>query len=125
MIFKDDGSTELLRNSNEDLLCRLSAEEWADRAQQLATAQGELEQFRARKADTNAALAAEEKRISFNICKLGMSVRSKSESREVQCELRADYRSGRAIIVRLDTGEVVRERPLLPEERQAHVPGTR
>ncbi len=41
------------------------------------------------------------------------------EHRRVDCEERCDYEAGAAIVYRLDNGEVVEERPLTLEERQA------
>ena len=44
------------------------------------------------------------------------------EKRDVECVLTADYLTGKAYTMRLDTGEVIAERALKDEERQAPIP---
>jgi hypothetical protein len=49
---------------------------------------------------------------------LAEKVRSGYEHRNVDCLKSLDYRLGTVTITRLDTGEVMRERPMDAEERQ-------
>ena len=45
-------------------------------------------------------------------------LRSGFEMRNVECEVDADYELGKVTIIRLDTGEIVRERTMSNDERQ-------
>ena len=54
--------------------------------------------------------------------RLGGSISSGSEEREVECELRKDYVHGNVTTVRSDTGEVVDERTMTADERQECMP---
>lgn len=49
---------------------------------------------------------------------LAEKVRSGYEHRNVDCKKKLDYRLGTVTIARLDTGEVIREKPMDAEERQ-------
>ncbi len=51
-------------------------------------------------------------------------VRNGAEIRDVNCQEIRDYKAGQFRIIRMDTEEVVDERPLTKEERQTHIPGT-
>ena len=54
--------------------------------------------------------------------RLGGSISSGSEEREVECEMRKDYIHGSVTTVRSDTGEVVDERVMTADERQEVMP---
>lgn len=45
-------------------------------------------------------------------------IRSGYEHREIECKRELDYRLGTVTITRLDTGEVIEERPMDAEEKQ-------
>lgn len=45
-------------------------------------------------------------------------IRSGYEHKDIECKRELDYRLGTVIITRLDTGEIVEERPMDTEERQ-------
>lgn len=55
---------------------------------------------------------------SNEIKRLSRIISSGIEYREVECEKQFDWAKGIVQIVRLDTGEVVDERPMKPEEEQ-------
>ena len=46
------------------------------------------------------------------------NIRSGYEFRNIECDKVIDYRKGICTVVRLDTGEIVHERPLRPDEAQ-------
>jgi predicted molibdopterin-dependent oxidoreductase YjgC len=50
--------------------------------------------------------------------RIAETVRSGSEYREVECELRKDYERGTVATFRDDTGEQIDQRPMTAEERQ-------
>jgi len=43
------------------------------------------------------------------------------ETREVDCKIVYDWKSGKKAIIRIDTGEVVQEMPVTDEERQENI----
>ena len=49
-------------------------------------------------------------------------IRSKQEHRDVSCEERHVYRTGKVVVVRCDTGEQIDERPMTDAERQTELP---
>jgi hypothetical protein len=50
--------------------------------------------------------------------KLSRIIASKTEDREVECEITKDFERGTVTVHRCDTGEVVETRAMSPEERQ-------
>jgi uncharacterized FlaG/YvyC family protein len=50
--------------------------------------------------------------------KLSEKIRSGYEHRNVKCTKNFDYRLGTVTITRLDTGEIIRERPMDEHEKQ-------
>ena len=50
--------------------------------------------------------------------KLSRIIASKTEDREVECEITKDFERGVVTLHRCDTGEVVETRPMTPDERQ-------
>ena len=56
--------------------------------------------------------------IAWQWIELKAEVRSGREYREVECRLEPDFKAGIMQIVRVDTGEFVRSRPLRTDERQ-------
>lgn len=50
-------------------------------------------------------------------------VKTGEETRDVDCEERRNYRTGIKYFVRLDTGAVLKQEALSPEERQRKLPG--
>jgi len=49
---------------------------------------------------------------------LAEKLRSGFEMRNIECEISGDYKLGTVTIIRLDTGEIIRERPMTKDERQ-------
>jgi hypothetical protein len=108
----------------ERLPCQLDAQELLLKSKALAQALSE----QAHVEDEKKEAAAEYKRqldaIDAQLSALGLEVRTGIEYREVGCLERADYQEGRVEIIRADTGEVVRIRPLEAHERQQQLPMT-
>lgn len=101
---------------------KLDDEELLDRGQQLVK-------------NMRKAAAAEEARDAENkkrkgeiamldeiTAKLSGAIALGTEERDVECEVRKDYRHGRVTTVRTDTGEVVDERTMTAQERQETMP---
>jgi hypothetical protein len=105
--------TELLR-------CDFTPDEWAESARQLATAtrlRSELEQ---EKKEIDSQYKAKIEEQIGRASKLAALLGAGYEMRNVPCEIIVDKpEPGQATIVRQDTGEIVRTRPMTDMERQA------
>ena len=105
--------TELLR-------CDFTPEEWAENARQLATAtrlRCELEQ---EKKEIDSQYRAKIEEQIGRASKLAALLGAGYETRNVPCEVIVDKpEPGQATIVRKDTGEIVRTRPMTEMEHQA------
>ena len=53
---------------------------------------------------------------------LATKITRKEELRDVEIQTERDYTAGTYSEIRTDTGEVIKERPLTPEERQEKLP---
>jgi hypothetical protein len=105
--------TELLR-------CDFTPDEWTENARQLATAtrlRSELEQ---EKKEIDSQYKAKIEEQIGRASKLAALLGAGYEMRNVPCEILLDKPElGQATIVRRDTGEIVRTRPMTEMERQA------
>jgi len=84
----------------------------------MAQVEGELEQHAIHEQNVKAELKATRNRLEAERSKLAAQVRSESEIRPVVVEHLADYVTGIVSETRGDTGVVLRQRELHPEERQ-------
>lgn len=62
------------------------------------------------------------KAITGTIVRLANLIRAGYEHREVKCEQVYDFEAGRVQIMRLDTAEIVEDRPLRQDEQQMQLP---
>jgi hypothetical protein len=101
-----------------DLPCQLVRSELIERGEQLALLQGEIESVEAAKKEDNAMWNAKTKAARARMEKLGKEIREKQEIREVEVRetLHADI--GKALTIRVDTGENIRERAMTEDEKQ-------
>jgi hypothetical protein len=67
-------------------------------------------------------LKASVKQIDAEISKLSQEINDSACYREVQCERRFIYRTGKVVEVRMDTGAQTYERPMSGSERQLPLP---
>ena len=101
-----------------NLQCILSAEELAEHSQQMASAFAEVTRF---EADAKAAANQFKAQITGAESKLSLHsglVLSGKEMRDVSCEVRKDFGTGKCIITRTDTGTVVSTRDMTTAEMQ-------
>lgn len=107
-----------LKRYIEDLPCKLTEGEWKERATSLAHKHRELGEFQERAKLVKKELKEDEDKLQISIDKLGEIVRTNHELRAV--EVREEMNVGREIIevIRQDTGEFVRSRPLSQAELQ-------
>lgn len=102
----------------EHLPCALDSQELVLKSRALAQLLCDQENVELEKKEANASFKERLDAIDKQLSALALEVRSGREYREVQCLERADYAEGRVQIIRTDTAEVVRFRPLEPHERQ-------
>ncbi|NUP12984.1 MAG: hypothetical protein HOW73_43645 [Polyangiaceae bacterium] len=112
-----------LRSFQEEHPVELSHHEWEAKSKELASTVEELAQHQESAKAEKAKLTAEEKRLERKISDLAECVTTRKESRPVEC--REEVAAGREVIeiVRCDTGEVVRTRPMTPDELAKHKQG--
>lgn len=109
------------------LPCVLTSEEVAQRAQELARAEiyrGQVESdFAAAAEDWKAQKKLWDSKVmtASDAClRLGRVVKTGEEEREVECS--TEVKGGQFLIVRVDTGEIVIQRPATQEELQQSLP---
>ena len=113
---------EVIRTGTEELFCDLTEAEWTERATRMAHVEEELERHTGHEQQIKTDLKANRTRLEAERASLAGQVRSRSELRSVEIQHIANYRSGVFQEVRVDTGAVVRQRSLTPEERQGQLP---
>lgn len=99
---------------------KFSRAEKLELGRDIATAEGEIRQMEAEKANTNARLGAEIKKRKQEMSELAELFRCGYQMREMDCRILLDApRPGVKTIIRMDTGEVVEDQaPMTPEEMQ-------
>ncbi len=107
-----------LERTSRSLRVGLTDEELQRKAQALAAELHALDELRAAHKAERAAMKEAETVQADSVKLLGTDVRTRSESRDVECEWIADFPRGVVELVRLDTDEVVAERPIEPRDRQ-------
>jgi hypothetical protein len=112
----------VLSTGTERLMTRLTPHEFEDRAEGLARAVQDVATEEARHADVKAQLKADLTKLEAERDRLTSVVSRRAELREVPVRLLADLEMGEALLVRDDSGEVVRRRPLTEAERQEPLP---
>jgi hypothetical protein len=106
-----------------DLPVKLTDAEWAFYANALAVEQARRAQAEADKAESMSAFKATIDKHKAKEAELGEKVRSREETRAVECFERFDYKRFVVDLHRDDTGELVETRQMSASERQTKLPG--
>ena len=106
---------------SEDLSCELNEVEWQNRARELAEAHKEVADQEQRKKDIMKELGHDVSIAKSKESKLADTVSTRRELREVTVEIKYDYDLGTVTKTRTDTGEVISEREMTDQERQAEL----
>lgn len=111
----------VLRRYRDTIPTGLTPDELRERGHALAELCQQIDSAEAEEADRRKGVkehiaALEEQRTG-----LAYIIHRGEEDRATDIEESADYAAGKASTVRLDTGEVIRERPLRAEERQGTI----
>jgi hypothetical protein len=103
------------------LECDLTAAELAERSKQAADTQLKLRETETEKKRIDQKLGSEIKLLQQEVDRLATIVSKGKERRDVECTSEIDWNSFRIRYIRLDTGEVYRERDLTEDERQSNL----
>lgn len=108
------------------LKCRLTDDEILERGQQLANAEHAWQKTEEERKETNAEFKESLDTIDARIAALTKAIRDRVEERDVECEVRPDYRVGKNLVIRIDTEETVEALDMTEAERQMELlPGAR
>lgn len=105
----------------EFLECALTSAELAARSKEAADTQLKLRETETEKKRIDQKLGSEIKLLQQEVDRLAAIVRNEKERRDVECTSEIDWDSFRIRFIRLDTGEVYRERELTEDERQSNL----
>lgn len=101
-----------------ELPVSLTADELADRAQQLADCHAQLTEHQEHAKVVKKELSRQQSEITVRRAVLSGVVKRREETRSVRVLVQTDMTARRYQEVREDTGEIIAERPLRPEEMQ-------
>lgn len=104
--------------TTKQLTCKLPNDEYMEKARKLANLEQDKEALELEKKESNADFNARTKKIEADIGVLTRVVSSGEEHREVDCLWKFNWPVGEKVLVRLDTGEVVRTESIRESERQ-------
>ena len=108
----------LEKTVSRNVPCRLTHEEWNDRANDLAQAVQDLQTEERRQTDVKAGLKARLAELQSRQSTLADVVARREESRDIVCDQMAYPDRGIVEVIRRDTGEICETRPLDDNERQ-------
>ena len=109
----------------EYLKCQLTEKEKTELSAQIAKAISDRASAEAKLKEVSASIKAQIAQLDAEISEKALQINNGYEYRNVECRMDKDYRLGTVTITRLDTGEVIRERPMTAEERQMELPGNK
>ena len=105
--------------TSRNLRVELTQDELLEAATRLARAQQEISEAEDRKKEINEQIKAEIAAATAEAQREGSKIRNGYEYRDVACMKRLDYAVNSVTITREDTGEVIEDRAMRPDERQA------
>lgn len=108
----------ILKRETERLLVELTQPEFNAKAKDLAEKHEQLAILREVQKERKAEMKLELEAIEQERTELARVVQRRAEERDVEVEMHADDARGVLSYVRMDTGEVYRERPMGAGERQ-------
>jgi hypothetical protein len=100
------------------LLCRLSNDDLRQYGQDLAIAVQQCTDEEIRQGITRKLMKETLEHLEEERDRLAKLVSDGCEKRQIECIVQADFISNKAFTMRMDTGEVIDERALKPEEQQ-------
>lgn len=103
------------------LPCKLTTEDRAAAAGQLAEAIQNLESLEVERKVETKNYNSRKQQFTGSIHRLSREVSNGKAVRSVDCELRLNHSNLKATLMRIDTGEVVEERPITEDEKQMDI----
>ena len=100
------------------LACKLTTEDRAAAANQLAEAIQNLESLEIQRKTDTKNFNSLMQQLAGSVHRLSREVANGEAVRSVDCELRLNYTTLAASLVRTDTGEIVETRPMTEDEKQ-------
>ena len=110
------------KNGSSDVKIKRAVRTLHERADQATRLVEQRDQKEAESKTASSHFKSQIKQLDADLRKLSTEVRDRATFREVECEIRFEYRTARVATVRSDTGEVISERPMLESERQRELP---
>lgn len=104
------------------LRCNLTDEELLETGKQLARANAQRAEAESHKKEIDSQLKADIEKHASRALSLSVLLNNGYEYRNVECQQVKDFAAGTVTVIRNDTGEIVLERPLTADERQAALP---
>lgn len=101
--------------------CKLTDTELRERGQSLARVEGDLREHTKHATSVKKELASKEAALEAELARLGNIIRNAAEPRDTEVQVEQISRN-RVAVIRLDTHEVLEERPLRDEEAQDELP---
>ena len=118
MASKKNGVRRVLGTRTEQLPVQLTEPEKKELGARMARLEGELREHVRRTKEIAGDMKARKDALDGDLGRVGLVLRQGYELRAIPVRHEADFAAGLVTEVREDTGEVVRERALQPQERQ-------
>lgn len=117
-----DGDRVVMETTVEDLPVELTDADMLHRGRELARESAEVQKAEERKSQVVATCKAEIELHASRVSLLTNVLNQGWEHRSVEVDEVHIFPENRVALVRRDTGEVIRERPMTPHERQRPLP---
>jgi len=115
---KDAGDRIKVTHEPHPLACKLTTQDRATAANQLAEAIQNLEALDIQHKTDTKNFNSLKQQFAGSVHRLSREVANGEAVRSVDCELRLNYTTLAASLVRTDTGEIVETRPMTEDEKQ-------
>ena len=115
---KETGDRIKVTHEPHTLVCKLTTEDRAIAANQLAEALQNLEALEVEHKSVMKEFNSRKQQFAGSIHRLSREVANGEAARSVDCELRLNYSKLTATVVRTDIGEIIEEWPMTEDEKQ-------
>lgn len=105
-----------------NLSVELTENEWRERSVELAATSVEITKVEDEKKAYDQSAKSKIDQLNVKRKLLADAVHTRKENRDIECQWSHDYRSGKALLIRADTGEIIKERDLSASELQLPIP---
>lgn len=113
----------LILKEKKELKVILTTEERLEIGQNIARESTQMASEEETKTEVVSEFKARIESHKAKIAELSRTLMNGYQFREVECRREFDFKKGIVAIIREDTGELVKERPITEQERQDNLPG--